>query len=477
MDDALPRRRILRALAATGTVALAGCSGGGAETETTTRPGTDTTLPTGTPTATDTGTTRQPTTEALSPEELTTRARELTLDLGNGAYDSLTDEFVGQAAEQVSADVLRQAWTTQTSGKGEFTGIASADYAEQNGVQLVVVRATFQSGVLLVNWAFDDAGGVVGLRLNQPSSAWGAPEYADQSSFTESELTLPSPACDLGATLSMPTGSGQVPGVVLVHGSGPNDRDETVGPNKVFKDLAWGLASQGIAVLRYDKRTFACEVVRTDATIDAVTVDDAVTAIDRLAAEDRIADVTVVGHSLGGLAAPRIATRADVARVVMLAAPHTPLWRLIPEQVRYLAELDETVSDAERAQIEQFDQAADRIAAGEFSDDDSLMGFPGTFWRSLTQYDHVAAAQALSVPTLLAQGERDYQVPPSELDAWAGALTRETVSFRSFAALNHLLMPGEGPANPSEYFTQNHVGVDLVAEVAEFVAGSPARVV
>ncbi|WP_439025487.1 alpha/beta fold hydrolase [Haloarchaeobius sp. DT45] len=471
MDDALPRRRILRALAATGTVALAGCSGGEQATGTTTAPATDTVTPTATATATDTATTtQQQTTEPLSPEELTTRATDLTIKLGDGDFDSVADVFVGEAAEQVSADLLRQAWTTQTTGKGEFTSVASAEYSEQNGVHVVVVRATFQSGILLVNWGFDDAGGAVGLRFTQPQAEWSPPDYVDESAFTESERTLSSPACDLGATLSMPTGSGQVPGVVLVHGSGPNDRDETIGPNKVFKDLAWGLASQGVAVLRYDKRTFACDVSATDeVTIDDVTVEDAVTAIERLAGEDRVAEVVVVGHSLGALAAPRIASQAEVSGVVMLAAPHTPLWRLIPQQVRYLSELDGTVSDPEQEQIDSYEMAADRIAEGEFAASETLMGFSGAFWQSLKDYDHVATADAVSVPMLLAQGGRDYQVPPSELDSWAGALTRETVSFKSFAALNHLLMPGDGPANPGEYLVQSHVGADLVDEVAEFV--------
>ena len=57
-------------------------------------------------------------------------------------------------------------------------------------------------------------------------------------------------------TVAVPHGAGPWPGVVLVAGSGSLDRDETIGRNKPFKDIAWGLASRGVAVLRFDKVTY-----------------------------------------------------------------------------------------------------------------------------------------------------------------------------------------------------------------------------
>ena len=65
-------------------------------------------------------------------------------------------------------------------------------------------------------------------------------------------------------------------GVVLVHDSGPNDRDESIGPNKIFRDIAWGLASQGISVLRYDKRTLKHVKQLTPELIAEMTVKEEV---------------------------------------------------------------------------------------------------------------------------------------------------------------------------------------------------------
>ncbi len=93
------------------------------------------------------------------------------------------------------------------------------------------------------------------MRPPAPEVPYAPPDYAVAGAYTEREVTVGSGEWALPGTLTMPAGPGRFPAVVLVHGSGPNDRDETFGPNKTFKDLALGLASRGVAVLRYDKRT------------------------------------------------------------------------------------------------------------------------------------------------------------------------------------------------------------------------------
>lgn len=134
----------------------------------------------------------------------------------------------------------------------------------------------------------------------------------------------------LPGTLTLPKGGSRLPVLILVHGSGPNDRDETLGPNKLFRDIAWGLAEQGIAVLRYDKRTkvygTAAYPQGVEATFDNEVVDDVISAVRLVKSLPEIdsARVYVLGHSLGGMLVPRIAQRAGegcLGGIISLAGP------------------------------------------------------------------------------------------------------------------------------------------------------------
>lgn len=322
------RRRFLRALGTVGAGGLlAGCQSGSGD-------GTRTSATTATPTPGETPAERTPTdetpTDSLDPETLKQRAQAFLRLLADGQFEQAHQHFTDRAASVITVDRLENAWTDTAGQKGVLEQFASTSYegTNANGRKVVVVVAEFADGRQQFTFGFTEAG-IAAFRITEPTTAeWTPPAYADESTFSEREVTLDTAGeCSLGATLTLPDGDASVPGVVLVHGNGPQDRDETVGPNKTFKDLARGLATRGIAVLRYDKRTYACDVDLAEVTIDDVVTDDALTAVERLRAVDRVDGVFVAGHSFGGLLAPRIANRdGDLAGVVMLApSPARPM--------------------------------------------------------------------------------------------------------------------------------------------------------
>lgn len=400
------------------------------------------------------------------------------LDAGDhaGAH-ALFDDSV---AKSLSSVQLGEVWNALPRQFGALRSRGAARLTAQNGQNLVFYRHQFANAALDALVAVDARGRVSGFRI-LPAAAQTPPTplpVAD-SAFSERMLQIGDDATGLPATLTLPAGDGLFPAVVLVHGSGPHDRDESIGPNKPFRDLAHGLARDGIAVLRYEKRTKARpqDFAGGHFTLREETVDDAAAALALLRRTPGIdaARVFVLGHSLGGYAAPMIARQAgNVRGLVLLAANARDLHDIVPEQVEYLAELDDAVTEPELQAIAAMRAQRDEIEAmrgGGPAPAKPMLGLPETYWRGLLAYDPVAEAKALKLPMLLVQGERDYQVTVAgDLARWQKGLSgRADVRIRRYPALNHLLMPGQGRGNPQEYLKPAQVDAAVIADIAAWI--------
>lgn len=281
----------------------------------------------------------------------------------------------------------------------------------------------------------------------------------------------------LPATLSLPHGAGPFPAVVLVHGSGAHDRDETIGANAPFRDIAQGLTRRGIAVLRYEKRTYRQPSLLSDGqlTIDRETTHDALLAIAYLR-QLRMIDhrrMFVLGHSQGGMLAPRIASRApDVAGVILLAAPARPLLDLLIEQQRRIGLLDDgVINDAEQVALRRLVEGVQAIRAGREPPAARLpMGLPARYWRSVDAVDPVAEAAAIEQPMLLLQGGRDLQVTSADWLRWRRSFADTSrVSFAYHDTLNHLGIPEHGPPSARSYERPGKVSAELLDDIALWV--------
>jgi dienelactone hydrolase len=299
----------------------------------------------------------------------------------------------------------------------------------------------------------------------------------------EREITVGTAPLALPGLLTLPAGEGPFPLVVLVHGSGPNDRDETIGPNRPFRDLAHGLADRGVAVLRYDKRTrvYPMSFANRPFTVREETVDDALAAV-RLARSFPEVDprrIVVAGHSLGGMLAPRIAAMdTALAGVVLLAgASDESLPDMIDRQLAYLKTLEGADTAAIAAQERALAPGLARVRAltpADSADLTPLVGAPAAYWLDLAGYEPLEIARTLTIPLLVLQGERDYQTGNRGFTRWkAGLGTRRQVTFRLYAALNHLFMTGTGPGNPAEYGVPGTVAAEVIDEIAAWTRALP----
>lgn len=307
----------------------------------------------------------------------------------------------------------------------------------RQGNDVFMYPAQFQRREMTVIITVNAAGEVAGLFLTPPQAAPVQP----------GELVVRTGDIELPATLTLPEGEGPFPAVVLVHGSGPNDRDETVGANAPFRDLAEGLAAHGVATLRYVKRTRQSPLSPVRTVRDEV-IDDALSALALVRSQPGIDPerVYLLGHSLGAYLAPRIAQDDPaIAGVIMLAGNVRPIWEIAAEQLEYL--------NAPPDRLEQ-------LAAG----------VPASYREDLETYDPVATARQLEMPFLVLQGERDYQVTMREFELWQSGLDGNgDVTFRSYPKLNHLFLEGEGPSLPAEYNRPGRIPDYVFADIADFV--------
>ncbi|MEV5573777.1 alpha/beta fold hydrolase [Spirillospora sp. NPDC052269] len=285
---------------------------------------------------------------------------------------------------------------------------------------------------------------------------WTPPADADPGTFREQDVAVGA----VGGTMTSPRAEARG-GVVLLSGGGPFDRDGTAGPNKPLKDLAWGLAGRGIASVRFDKPSGQA------ATMADEYVPFAAEAVRQL--RDLVERVFVVGHSMGGKVAPRVAEAAPVDGLALLAADAEPMHHAALRVSRHLASLDPAY--AEFASLIERQVAALDGLTPDTPSADLPFGLPASYWADLLEYDPVAAARAVDLPMFIAQGGRDYQVTvTTDLSRWRAAFDdRPDVTFRVYEADDHMFFPGSGPSGPADYLLPHHVDPDVVNELAAWL--------
>jgi hypothetical protein len=413
-----------------------------------------------------------------NPADVGKKALDLLLA---GKYPELSGMFSENLKQTITLEFLEERVSAELKEFGQPQSIGDAILATDGSNKLVSFPVKFSNTSIHVQFTLNPSGQVAGMYFRPPNkplpALWKQPSYSKPDVFHEREVTVGTDPWKLGGTLTIPMGNGKVPGIVLVHGPGPNDRDEAIFAIRIFRDLAEGLASRGYAVLRYDKRTkvYSDELSETGYTLDDETVEDATRAVALLRKQSEVDPnrIYVLGHSLGGYAAPRIAARdRKLAGLIVMAGPARPVEDVAFDQSDYLVHMKGEPSPNDLSRLNQLKAEVDKVKhLGSGDNSPVVLGLPLAWWQNVKGYDPAAEAKRLGIAMLIMQGERDFQVTMKDFALWKAALGgRANVTLRSYPKLNDLFIEGEGKSNPAEYHNPGNVAPEAINDIANWLS-------
>ena len=280
--------------------------------------------------------------------------------------------------------------------------------------------------------------------------------------------------------LTMPIGADSPPVAILIHGSGQWNYNSAFGGMHMFKDIAHGLAEQGIASIRYNKRYYQHPPMPYDATIWDETIYDASYAINYAARHENLGEVFIIGFSQGGIAAPHIAyIHPEVSGIVSLAGSPRSFFEIVTSQSEFLrhraAEMDVNIPSRLVAallnQIMNIDENTLPVTYSFLSEQAMSLGFPISFLHSMEALDTYSVINNIDIPFLILQGEEDLQIHAAyDFLAWKELLhDRENAAFILYEGLNHFFAPHIPELGFHQSAAEANVDTQVIEDIAVWI--------
>ncbi|MBF0546615.1 MAG: DUF3887 domain-containing protein [Candidatus Riflebacteria bacterium] len=400
-------------------------------------------------------------------------------------FEQAANAFDNKVKQLLPPEKLQEAWESVIRANGALKNRTVNRFEKARGFEVIYITCEFERANLDAKVVFDESkkiAGLIFLDSDKPKKfVYLPPSYADTSKFSDQEVTIGTGAWKLPGTLTIPQGTGSFPLLILVHGSGPQDRDETIGPNKPFCDLAGGLGTKGIATLRYEKRTRhygqAMAKLKNEITVNEETVQDAIEAVKTAHKISKIdpKKIFLLGHSLGGNLVPRIAQKdPSINGFIIMAGYCRPFEDLILAQMKYIFSLDSHPSEEKKKYLQRLEEQVALVKSNNLKKNTPAEKLPleinANYWLDLRGYAPEKVAATINRPFFVIQGGRDYQVTSEDFGIWQSALlSHSNATFKLYPTLNHIFIHGNEKATPSDYDKPGHFFEPVITDIANWI--------
>jgi uncharacterized protein len=399
--------------------------------------------------------------------------------LYNGKYKQFLKLCNDEVRSMVNVQELDRLMKSLNERIGKWQSWQKLDGVEKEGLWVSRYLAKFEkdSLVLVLSASGKKIAGI-GFTPGATSIPYSKPVYGNGFPYSNLEIEVGFPGLELKGELMWPARqeTEKLPLVILVHGSGPNDMDQTIGPNKVFLDIALGLCKNRIASMRYNKRSFQHPQSFAG---KAFTLEDEVSAdlfrmLDfaySLPWVDTQA-IYVLGHSQGAIMAPSFLMRDKrLAGIIMACGTHLPLSQVVNYQIGYLDTVGGKPGDPRTRELQgKVDSFRNLTWVQQQNPSLVFMGSPMSWWRDI---DTVFDERAFMLPgkrKLVINAAQDYQVPPFTYSELHKKCTNSAdCKAVEYPELNHLMMRG-GLRQPAEYSKPGqHVDYQFIQDVSNWI--------
>jgi dienelactone hydrolase len=403
------------------------------------------------------------------------KAKEVLYFLKNGKYEAIYNRMDPVMKRIMDEEKIMIFWDVLEMSYGSVQTVGEPSISTRDKLVIAVTAIQFERKKIGVKLVFNQKAEISGLFLVPPTPIYQTPDYVNPFSFYEYKKSFSQAKFSINGMLTVPKKEGKYPLLIIVGGTAVSDRDLSVGPNKIYKDIALGLADNGVAVYRYDKRNLVLGNEGTSSVKDDTKYP--------ANANCQVKDAAKVGAKNNLNTSAKSPSKYTVKEEYLMGL------NLAIAQLKLLPEIDSNhiiiLGHSESAYlIPYFEKNIERVQsyialAAPFDYkpialSDPKLPLTNANYTSSLQSNGPAQGLQTKLPQkiLFIQGGRDAHVAMSELDKWkklAQEQNKLDYTFSVYPKLNHLAIEGEGPAVPTDYEKPGNVPYEVILKMASFI--------